>query len=67
MCSGNGKCDCGKCACNPGWKGKACECRSTNDTCIQPGTNMLCSGKVSKVTLIIKIHILHQEYIVHDS
>ncbi|XP_051176237.1 integrin beta-PS-like [Leptopilina boulardi] len=45
-CSGNGECGCdGFCKCKSGWIGKACECKSSNDTCIQPGTNLECSGK----------------------
>lgn len=39
---------CGECICNPGWSGPACECRSTNDTCIAPAdeeNGRYCSGR----------------------
>ncbi|XP_012282811.1 integrin beta-PS [Orussus abietinus] len=46
LCSNHGTCECGQCACNAGWTGPSCNCRSSNDTCIAPGTTngVLCSG-----------------------
>lgn len=46
LCGGveKGFCECGRCICNPGWKGDDCTCRSTNDTCIPPNGNEICSG-----------------------
>lgn len=46
LCSGpdHGVCDCGKCTCKTGWKGNACECPASNDTCIAPGEIKECSG-----------------------
>lgn len=47
LCSGpeHGTCECGQCVCKPGWTGSACDCRSSNDTCIEPGSEELCSGR----------------------
>lgn len=47
LCSGpdQGTCDCGKCVCKTGWTGPACDCRSSNDTCIPPGGGPVCSDK----------------------
>ncbi|KAK0178527.1 hypothetical protein PV327_007409 [Microctonus hyperodae] len=46
LCSKHGTCQCGQCVCNVGWTGPSCKCRSSNDTCIAPGTanGVLCSG-----------------------
>ncbi|XP_034949317.1 integrin beta-PS [Chelonus insularis] len=46
LCSNHGTCQCGQCICNAGWTGPSCRCRSSNDTCIAPGTTngVLCSG-----------------------
>lgn len=47
VCSGpdHGKCSCGHCACLPGWKGNACDCRDTTATCIGPTSKgEICSG-----------------------
>lgn len=49
LCSDHGTCECGQCVCNAGWTGPSCNCRSSNDSCIAPGTTngVLCSGHVS--------------------
>ncbi|KAK2580997.1 hypothetical protein KPH14_006050 [Odynerus spinipes] len=46
LCSNHGTCECGQCVCNAGWSGPSCNCRSSNDSCIAPGTTngILCSG-----------------------
>ncbi|KAG8194652.1 hypothetical protein JTE90_003124 [Oedothorax gibbosus] len=49
VCGGEsrGSC-CGECKCKPGWSGSACECRTSNDTCISPAdsdTGRFCSGR----------------------
>lgn len=46
LCSGptHGTCQCGQCVCLPDWSGDACDCRSSNDTCIAPGSDEICSG-----------------------
>ncbi|XP_006623005.1 integrin beta-PS [Apis dorsata] len=46
LCSNHGTCECGQCVCNAGWTGPSCNCRSSNETCIAPGTTngVLCSG-----------------------
>lgn len=35
LCSGHGECSCGVCQCDRGWIGVACNCRTSNDTCIR--------------------------------
>ncbi|KAI1307715.1 Integrin beta-PS [Halotydeus destructor] len=47
VCSGpeHGTCDCGLCKCNADWTGSACECRASNDTCLDPKTQKICSGR----------------------
>jgi len=37
LCSGNGVCSCGRCICAYGWKGDACQCRDTVQSCIPIG------------------------------
>jgi protocadherin alpha len=51
ICSGpdHGVCDCGQCKCNPEWTGSSCECRNTNDTCVDPKSGKICSGRGSCV------------------
>lgn len=46
ICSGpdHGVCDCGVCKCLPGWSGDSCNCRNSNETCIAPNSNTICSG-----------------------
>ncbi|XP_076361128.1 integrin beta-PS-like [Tachypleus tridentatus] len=46
ICSGpsHGKCECGECDCLPGWKGSACECKDSVDSCIAPDGDQTCSG-----------------------
>ncbi|KAL8173210.1 UNVERIFIED_CONTAM: Integrin beta-2, partial [Gekko kuhli] len=46
VCGGEerGRCDCGKCKCNPGFEGSACHCRSTTDGCVNLKGNV-CSGR----------------------
>ncbi|RWS03092.1 Integrin beta-PS-like protein, partial [Dinothrombium tinctorium] len=46
VCGGedNGICDCGRCVCKNKWTGDACECPLSQDTCMDPFTNILCSG-----------------------
>lgn len=53
LCSNHGTCECGQCVCNAGWTGPSCNCRSSNETCIAPGTTngVLCSGHVSFLLL----------------
>ncbi|NJI30042.1 hypothetical protein HBI98_23070, partial [Aeromonas veronii] len=38
LCSGedHGRCVCGQCECREGWTGQACDCQSSNDTCMPP-------------------------------
>uniref|UniRef100_A0A7G3AQR4 Integrin beta n=1 Tax=Lutzomyia longipalpis TaxID=7200 RepID=A0A7G3AQR4_LUTLO len=46
LCSGpdHGVCQCGVCHCLEGWTGTACDCRASNDTCINPHDGEICSG-----------------------
>ncbi|XP_077302935.1 position-specific antigen beta subunit myospheroid isoform X2 [Arctopsyche grandis] len=46
LCSGpdHGNCRCGVCECKHGWSGKACDCRSTEESCIPPGGGEVCAG-----------------------
>lgn len=43
LCSGldHGICKCGICQCLPGWTGDSCNCKSSTDSCIPPGTFFL--------------------------
>ncbi|CAK9304234.1 unnamed protein product [Gordionus sp. m RMFG-2023] len=45
ICGGRGRgtCECGSCACAPGWVGEACQCPSTNASCIS-SNGKLCNG-----------------------
>lgn len=45
VCSGpaNGICRCGDCHCLPGWKGKSCSCRASQEACMNKDRK-LCSG-----------------------
>ncbi|XP_046737139.1 integrin beta-PS-like [Diprion similis] len=44
MCGGHGKCDCGKCTCDGGWDGDACEIKTDKTLCYPPGENAdICS------------------------
>jgi len=47
ICSGpdHGICDCGVCKCLGDWTGSACECRNNTDTCTDPKTGKICSGR----------------------
>ena len=47
ICSGpdHGTCDCGKCKCHGDWSGDACECRNSTDTCLDPKSGKICSGR----------------------
>ena len=38
VCSGNGKCDCGKCTCDVGYKGAHCEVCAVSDFLIPRAT-----------------------------
>ncbi|RWS15929.1 integrin beta-PS-like protein, partial [Dinothrombium tinctorium] len=46
VCGGedHGICDCGRCVCKNKWTGTACECPLSQDSCMDPFTNTLCSG-----------------------
>ncbi|XP_069683530.1 integrin beta-PS isoform X2 [Periplaneta americana] len=46
LCGGpdHGTCVCGKCHCNGNWTGDACDCRTSNLSCIPPGGGDVCSG-----------------------
>jgi len=44
LCSGNGVCTCGRCVCAYEWKGDACQCRDTKQSCIPIGGGDVCSG-----------------------
>lgn len=45
VCSGRGKCECGgKCTCNPGWAGEACECPTDTLSCKNLKTGDICSN-----------------------
>ncbi|GLG99132.1 Integrin beta-PS [Gryllus bimaculatus] len=46
LCSGpgRGRCSCGKCECEPGWTGDACECPEMQTSCLAPGEDKVCSG-----------------------
>ena len=54
LCSNHGTCECGQCVCHAGWTSPSCNCRSSNETCIAPGTTngLLCSGHVRLVITI---------------
>ncbi|CAG4956713.1 unnamed protein product [Parnassius apollo] len=41
---GRGVCVCGTCACAKGWRGEACDCPDTDDACLPPGSDLVCSG-----------------------
>lgn len=43
-CSNKGTCNCGVCQCIEGWEGNACQCPSTNELCIAPGSQEICAG-----------------------
>lgn len=45
LCGGpdHGICECGNCACKPGWKGQVCDCKDTNESCIDPVTKKICN------------------------
>ncbi|XP_037074383.1 integrin beta-PS-like [Pollicipes pollicipes] len=47
LCGGSsrGQCVCGLCRCAPGWTGEACGCSTDTDTCVQPGSDRVCSGR----------------------
>lgn len=40
----HGKCSCGFCQCDAGWKGENCNCSTRTDTCMS-SIGMLCSGR----------------------
>lgn len=40
----HGKCSCGFCQCDAGWKGENCNCTTRTDTCMS-SIGMLCSGR----------------------
>ncbi|XP_046454931.1 integrin beta-PS-like [Daphnia pulex] len=44
LCSGQGECKCGQCLCNDGWMGNACDCMTTDDSCMPIGGGDVCSG-----------------------
>lgn len=46
LCAGpdHGECVCNKCDCKPGWTGPACTCEDSQDNCINPDGNTICSG-----------------------
>lgn len=45
LCGGRGKCDCGKCICDAGFEGSACQCRKSNNACIKGDSQTVCSGR----------------------
>lgn len=48
LCSGpgHGNCDCGSCNCQKEWSGSACQCQTSQDSCIAPNSldEEICSG-----------------------
>ncbi|XP_064614126.1 integrin beta-1-like [Liolophura sinensis] len=46
LCGGpeQGVCKCGKCLCQPGFTGDACDCPLSNATCIAPSSGLYCNG-----------------------
>lgn len=46
ICGGDehGTCECGRCICKPGWTGYDCMCHTSNDTCMPPNGDEICSG-----------------------
>ncbi|XP_026329225.1 integrin beta-PS [Hyposmocoma kahamanoa] len=46
LCSGpdHGECVCGKCACQPGFTGPACQCSLDKEPCRSPENGEICSG-----------------------
>ncbi|KAK5850417.1 hypothetical protein PBY51_001300 [Eleginops maclovinus] len=44
LCNDHGSCVMGECACVPGWKGKACECPKSNQTCLD-SKGGVCNGR----------------------
>ncbi|XP_077775002.1 integrin beta-2 isoform X2 [Podarcis muralis] len=46
LCGGEirGRCDCGKCKCNPGFGGSACQCETSTDGCLNINETV-CSGR----------------------
>lgn len=40
-----GQCRCGGCVCRNGYAGEACDCPTDTQTCTQPDSGVICSGK----------------------
>uniref|UniRef100_A0AAQ5WX85 Integrin beta n=1 Tax=Amphiprion ocellaris TaxID=80972 RepID=A0AAQ5WX85_AMPOC len=44
ICGGNGRCECGKCICDPLWTGESCECSMDTTSCLAKN-QQVCNGR----------------------